>query len=218
MASVTKGKGRSLCVSPSLFPGPGTHRLTFAGTPYSMNGGSGRTETRIIPVRQRYEGSMGSRAIYIFAWCALAVLIPQGGRAQDVASAGVSAARTYRFTGVVTDPSREPIAGAELVVLTPASAGRSTATDDRGRFNLGEFTAGLLSFRVRRLGYEARTMDVQIGTGGQHTSVEIALTIVPAELANVFVTGAPGRLNEFFQRRQQRAAFGRFMDQEEIRK
>lgn len=161
---------------------------------------------------------MGSRAIYFFAWCALAVLIPQGGRAQDVASAGVSAARTYRFTGVVTDPSREPIAGAELVVLTPASAGRSTATDDRGRFNLGEFTTGLLSFRVRRLGYEARTMDVQIGTGGQHTSVEIALTIVPAELANVFVTGAPGRLNEFFQRRQQRAAFGRFLDQEEIRK
>ena len=48
--------------------------------------------------------------------------------------------------------------------------------------------------------------------------MEIVLTIIPAELANVFVVGAPGRLNEFFQRRQTRAAFGRFMDQEEIRK
>ena len=61
-------------------------------------------------------------------------------------------------------------------------------------------------------------MDVQVGAGNQNTSVEIALTIIPAELANVFVTGAPGRLNEFFERRQSRAAFGRFLDQEEIRK
>jgi len=161
---------------------------------------------------------MGSRAMHVLAWCVLVVSMPQSARAQDAGSAGVSSARTYRFTGVVTDPAREPIPDAEVRVLTPAGGGRSTATDDRGRFNLGEFTAGSLSVRVRRLGYEQRAVDVQIGTGGQHTSVEIVLTIIPAELANVFVTGAPGRLNEFFHRRQTRAAFGRFLDQEEIRR
>jgi len=150
--------------------------------------------------------------------CALAVLIPQFGRAQESGSPGTSAARTYSFTGIVTDPSREPIFNADLVVLTPGGAGRSTSTDSRGHFNLGEFTAGRLSFRVRRLGYEARVMDVQIGAGGQNTSIEIALTTIPAELAKVFVTGAPGRLNQFFERRQQRGAFGRFLDQEEIRR
>lgn len=162
---------------------------------------------------------MHSRAICFFGWCALAVVEPaQSALAQEGASTPAGRARTYRFTGVVTDPAREPIPDAELTVLTPGSAGRSTATDGRGRFNLGEFTAGTLSFRVRRLGYEARTVDVQIGAGDHDTSIEIALTIVPAELANVFVTGAPGRLNEFFHRRQTRAAFGRFLDQEEIRK
>jgi hypothetical protein len=161
---------------------------------------------------------MGSRAVYFFAWCALAGLVPQAGRAQDAGSASASAARMFHFTGVVTDPARVPIADAEVTVVIPPGTGRSTATDGRGRFNLGEFTAGALSVRVRRLGYEARTVDVQIGAGGQHTSIEIALTVIPAELANVLVTGAPGRLSEFFHRRQQRAAFGRFMDQEDIRR
>jgi hypothetical protein len=103
-------------------------------------------------------------------------------------------------------------------VIAPAGAARSTATDSRGRFNLGEFTAGTLSFRVRRLGYERRTVDVDVGSGGQNTSLEIVLTIIPAELDNVLVSGAPGRLNEFYQRREQRAAFGRFFDREQIRR
>lgn len=161
---------------------------------------------------------MNSRQTCLFVTCALAVLIPQSARAQNPGSPNTSAARTYTFTGIVTDPSREPIINAELVVLTPGSTGRSATTDSRGYFNLGEFTPGLLSFRVRRLGYEARVMDVQIGAGGKNTSIEIPLTIVPAELAKVFVSGAAGRLNGFFERREQRAAFARFLDQEEIRK
>ena len=146
------------------------------------------------------------------------MLLPQSGRAQASSSPVASAPRTYRLTGVVTDPSREPIIDAELVILTPAHSGRAATTDARGFFNFGEFPAGPLSLRVRRLGYEARVMDVQMGAGGENTSIEIALTIVPAELAKVFVSGAPGRLNEFFARRQTRAAFARFFDQDEIRK
>ena len=153
----------------------------------------------------------------MFSGLVLAVLVPKSGYAQAAPTAA-TAPRTYKFTGVVTDPSREPIIGAELVILTPAHGGRSALTDSRGFFDFGEFTPGLLSFRVRRLGYEPRTMDVQIGAGAQNTAIEIALTVIPAELAKVFVAGAPGRLNEFFERRQTRAAFGRFFDQEEIRK
>ena len=139
-------------------------------------------------------------------------------RAQTPASKPADASATYRFTGVVTDPAREPIVNAELVLLTPRHSGKSVETDSRGYFDFGQFTAGTLSFRVRRLGYEPRVMDVQIGAGNHDTSIEIALTIIPAELAKVFVSGAPGRLNEFFERRQTRGAFGRFFDQEEIRR
>jgi hypothetical protein len=163
-------------------------------------------------------GSVDSRHLCFFAGCTLVLLFPQAARAQAAGSPVASVPRTYRLTGVITDPSREPIYNAELVILTPALAGRATTTDSRGFFSFGELPAGPLSFRIRRLGYEPRVMDVQIGAGGQNTSIEIALTIIPAELANVFVSGAPGRLNEFFERRQTRGAFARFLDQEEIRK
>ena len=167
---------------------------------------------------KRCEGSVNSRQTCFIAVCALSVLIPRSGRTQDPGPPGPSAPRTYAFSGIVTDPAREPISNAELIVLTPGGPGRSTTTDSRGHFNLGEFSPGRLSFRIRRLGYEPRVMDVQIGSGGQNTSIEIALTIIPEELAKVFVTGAPGRLSEFFERRQTRGAFGRFLDQEQIRK
>lgn len=160
--------------------------------------------------------SVYTRQLCLFA--GLALLLPQAAPAQGATSTASTTARAYQVSGVVTDPSREPIINAEVVVLTPAHAGRATTTDSRGYFSLGQFPAGPLSFRVRRLGYEARVMDVNVGAGNQNTSVEMALTIIPAELANVFVTGAPGRLNEFFERRQTRGAFGRFLDQEEIRK
>ncbi|HEX5576740.1 MAG TPA: carboxypeptidase regulatory-like domain-containing protein, partial [Gemmatimonadaceae bacterium] len=148
----------------------------------------------------------------------MAAVAPGLTRAQDVATATPTAQRTYRLTGVVTDPAREPVQGAEVVVIAAQGATRSTATDARGRFNLGEFTPGTLALRVRRLGYEQRGVDVEVGAGGRDTSLEVVLTIIPAELENVLVSGAPGRLNEFFQRREQRAAFGRFLDREQIRK
>jgi hypothetical protein len=139
-------------------------------------------------------------------------------RAQDNPPTSAAAQPTYRLTGVVTDPAREPVQNAEVIVIIPQGPVRSAATDARGRFNLGEFTAGTLSLRIRRLGYEQRAMEVQVGAGGHDTSLEVVLTIIPEELENVLVSGAPGRLNEFFQRREQRAAFGRFLDREQIRK
>jgi hypothetical protein len=161
---------------------------------------------------------VNSRQLSFFSGLASAILLAHLGHAQNPASKPATASATYRFTGVVTDPAREPIVNAELVILTPRHAGKSAVTDSRGYFDFGEFTPGNLSFRVRRLGYEPRVMDVQIGAGNRSTSIEIALTIIPAELAKVFVSGAPGRLNEFFERRQTRGAFGRFFDQEEIRR
>jgi hypothetical protein len=72
---------------------------------------------------------------------------------------------------------------------------------------------------VRRIGYEARAIEVKVGAGGQPTSVEIVLLAVPAELVGVSVTANPqGRLREFYQRRQERATFGRFLDSEDIRR
>jgi hypothetical protein len=126
----------------------------------------------------------------------------------------------YRLRGVVTDGLREPIADAEVSIITDVtSGGNITSTDDRGRFDLGSYAAGVIAFRVRRLGYEQRELSVTMGVNGQPTSVDIVLLAIPAELEKVYVTTEPqGRLRGFYERRQHRAAFAKFMEENEIRR
>jgi hypothetical protein len=122
-------------------------------------------------------------------------------------------------TGVITDAAREPVPNAEVTAVDASLIARGAVTDSRGRFNLGRFPAGPLSVHVRRIGYETRDIKVTVGAGGQPTSVEIVLLAVPTELVGVSVTADPqGRLREFYQRRQERAAFARFLDSEDIRR
>jgi hypothetical protein len=150
--------------------------------------------------------------------CGFACAIPQTIVAQQAGSATSVAATTYQVTGVITDPAREPVPDAEVTVVD-STRGRRVMTDSRGRFDLGRFLAGPLSFRVRQLGYEERTIKVEVGAGGRPTSVEIVLLPVVVELDSVSVSASPqGRLREFYQRRQQRAGFAHFLDSEDIRR
>src|SRR5687767_9771573 len=150
---------------------------------------------------------------------ALVCAIPGLLGAQVAPSAAADPPATYQVTGVITDAAREPVPGAEVTAVDASESARGAVTDSRGRFNLGRFPAGPLSLHVRRIGYEARAVNVNVGVGGRPTSVEIVLLAVPAELAGVSVTAdAQGRLREFYQRRQERATFGRFLDSEDIRR
>jgi hypothetical protein len=120
----------------------------------------------------------------------------------------------------VRDARREPLSEVEVTASDTAGiAPRSTRTDARGRFDLGRFASGTLSLRARRLGYEQWTLQVEIGAAGQPTSLEIILLDKAAELEDVYVTASShGRLSGFYQRKQQRGTFGRFLEQEEIRR
>jgi len=163
---------------------------------------------------------MNQRSVCLVACCTFAVLLAQPSAGQSSAtSASNRSEPTYRLRGVVTDAAREPIADAQVTVIVDGDGAQGTVTDDRGRFDLGSFPAGPVSFRVRRLGYELREQSVTMGVNGQPTSVEIVLIAVPAELEKVYVTTEPqGRLRGFYERRQQRGSFAKFLEQEDIRK
>ena len=165
-------------------------------------------------------GYMHPRSVRVLACCALALIVSRtGGGQAAVASARNSSEPTYRLSGVVTDVQREPIGEAQIAIIDSGSAGGATATDARGRFDLGTFAAGPLSFSVRRLGYEQRTIQVLLGANAPATSVEIVLLAVPAELEEVYVTTEPqGRLRGFYERRLHRATFAKFMEQDEIKR
>jgi len=123
----------------------------------------------------------------------------------------------YRLSGVVIDSARAAIPEAEVTLFEVGAVRRHVVTDADGQFTLGAFPAGRLAVRVRRLGYEQRTVDVLVGGGGQPTFVAIILATVPAQLEAIPVnTAASGRLHEFYERKHQRQAFGRFLEQAEI--
>jgi hypothetical protein len=158
---------------------------------------------------------MNPRSVCIVVCCVLGVLVPGAASGQAAAPADSS----YRLKGVVTDAAREPVPDAEVVVIGRDATAVPTTTDGRGRFDLGSFGAGPLSFRVRRLGYEERTMNVQMGASRGPLSVEVVLTSVAGELADVYIrSNSNDRLQGFYQRRQQRGTFGRFLEAEDIRK
>ncbi len=162
---------------------------------------------------------MSNRTVLVVTRAALACAVPGLLSAQGAPPAAADPSATYHVTGVITDAAREPVPDAEVTAADGGVRARGAVTDSRGRFNLGRFPAGPLSLHVHRIGYEAHAIKVEVGVGGQPTSVEIVLLAVPAELAGVSVTAdASGRLREFYQRRQDRAAFARFLDSEDIRR
>jgi hypothetical protein len=152
--------------------------------------------------------------------CAAAATTSDSAGAQDTASSAASQRQTYRLSGLVTDARRGPLSEVEVTASDTAGiAPRSTRTDARGRFDLGRFASGTLSLRARRLGYEQWTLQVEIGAADRQTSLEIILLDKAAELEDVYVTASShGKLSGFYERKQQRGTFGRFLEQEEIRR
>src|SRR5687768_9445466 len=104
---------------------------------------------------------MSNRTVSVVIRSALVCAIPGLSSAQGAPSAAADPPATYQVTGVITDAAREPVPEAEVTTVYAGVGTRGAVTDSRGRFNLGRFPAGPLSLHVRRLGYEARDIDVK---------------------------------------------------------
>jgi len=139
--------------------------------------------------------------------------------AQDAATASSAKPTTYPLSGVILDTGRVPIPEAEVALIAGGAVRRHVLSGNDGRFALGDYPASLLVVQVRRVGYEQRKVDVELGASGQPSFVEIVLTALPVELEEVLVNASErGRLREFYARKQQRHSFARFLEYDEIRR
>jgi Carboxypeptidase regulatory-like domain/TonB-dependent Receptor Plug Domain len=122
--------------------------------------------------------------------------------------------------GVVKDSSGAPVPEADVAVIESGGAvRRQVATDAAGHFEFRDVPAGPIAIRVRRLGYQPSTVDVVVGATASTTSLEIIVTPAPAQLEEVRVNPNPvGRLREFYDHRQQRRSFARFLEVADIRR
>jgi hypothetical protein len=91
-----------------------------------------------------------------------------------------------------------------------------TAAD--GKFLLTGVSSGLVPLRVRRIGYAMQFFDVDTRIPSSR-KLDIVLTTVANELEEVVVSGSDiSKLRAFYERKQQRGSFAKFLDQDEIRK
>ena len=134
------------------------------------------------------------------------------------AQAPVQPTVPHELKGVVIDVSRAPIARAEITAVSGVNVVGHALTASDGSFNLGSVPVGSLSLTIRQLGYEPKTIELDIGTQ-QPAALDIILSATATQLKKVVINVADvGPLDEFNEHRRQSRGSAKFYDQEEIRK
>ncbi len=130
-----------------------------------------------------------------------------------------AAPTVFHVTGIVSDIRGNPVEKAEVTLDGGKSLHQTTMTGTDGRFNLGDFSAGGATIRVRRLGYQSLDMNISIGANARQGDLDLEVRELPQKLEEVLVkSDEDGRLREFSQHKNERNNFGRYFDRGEIRK
>ena len=134
------------------------------------------------------------------------------------AQAPVQPTVPHELKGVVVDVSRAPIVRAEITAASGVNVIGHALTASDGSFNLGSVPVGALSLKIRQLGYEPKTLEIDIGAQ-QPAPLDIILIASATQLNKVVINVTDvGPLDEFNEHRRQSRGSAKFYDQEEIRK
>ena len=121
------------------------------------------------------------------------------------------------ISGVIKDVAGLPVSDVEVGIIRGERLQQFVITAADGKFLLTGVARGVVPLRIRRLGYAMRHLDVDARIPSA-TTLEIVLKVVPSELDEVLIAANEGRLHEFYERKQQRGSFGRFLEQRDIRR
>jgi len=122
-----------------------------------------------------------------------------------------------QVSGIVRDAAGVPIPDVEVGIIRGERLQQFFTTSADGKFLLTGVVKGVVPLRIRRLGYAIQFLDVDTRTPASNT-VEIVLKTVANELDEVTVAAGEGRLRGFYDRKQQRASFGQFLEEDDIRR
>lgn len=121
------------------------------------------------------------------------------------------------IAGVVRDVAGVPVSDVEVGVIKGDRLQQFVITATDGKFLLTGMAPSVVPLRIRRLGYAMQFLDVdpRVPSSAQ---LDIVLKTVPGELEEVIIPGSETRLREFYEHKQQRASFGKFLEQQEIQR
>jgi len=158
---------------------------------------------------------MSFRCLVVVFFLFAAGSVPARSSAQAV---GGRPSAAFELRGVIVDVARLPIEGAEVAAVNHGNTLTQVLTAKDGTFTLAALPAGPVTLRLRRLGYEPKSIEVQIGLPAT-APLDIILTASATELKDVVIKVEDvGPLDEFNLHRKQNRGTAKFYDQEEIRK
>jgi hypothetical protein len=124
-------------------------------------------------------------------------------------------AARYEVVGIVVDEGKAPIPSAELALMRQGEPSRTVRSGTDGRFSFTNVRPGPIALTVRRLGYKATSVDVDMSPAGVAPPVEIALEEVASDIDMVVVEGSKGHLKEFYEHKATNN-FGKFFERKDI--
>ena len=119
--------------------------------------------------------------------------------------------------GIIRDTAGTPVADAEVAVVRGDRLQQFVITAADGKFLLTGMPAAVVPLRIRRVGYAMQQFNVDARLPASKT-LDIVMTTVPTLLDEVTIAGSQGRLREFYQRKEQRGGFAKFLEQSDIRR
>jgi hypothetical protein len=122
-----------------------------------------------------------------------------------------------RVDGIVVDAGNAPISSAEVVLKRNGQETQTAHSDSTGRFTFADVQTGRVALTVRRMGYTARTVDVDMTPAGVAAPVEVKLEEIPSDIAAVVVESSKEHLAEFYSRKATNN-FATFFEKRDIQK
>lgn len=126
------------------------------------------------------------------------------------------AAKLVTIAGVVSEGDT-PVSSAEVGLTLDGMKQVFVRSGSDGRFAFSDVPLGPGKIMVRRLGYKARTMTLDMVKVRAGEPLKIDLESTASEMDTVTVEAMKGRMEEFYNHKNN-SSFGYFIDQPEIKK
>ena len=159
---------------------------------------------------------MLNRTTVLLVACAAATATAAVGAAGQQAPRTVVAA-SYSVHGTIVDTDGNPVGDAEVALLEGATASLYVRSDSGGHFRFDGLATPSVSVRVRRLGFEPRTVAAHITRPDRSASMFITLEATAAKLNAVNIdddtTRTPNAMLAAFYERARTNSFGHYIDE-----
>jgi hypothetical protein len=146
-------------------------------------------------------------SVLLLATCAMLPITGAEGQAPQ-------ATQLYTLDGTVRH-GNDPVESAELALSRGNQAARLFRTGADGKFSFPDLTPGPVVLKVRRLGYKAEMMNVNVGSQTAARPLDVQLGEIVSTVEEVIVEGSKGHLQEFYDHKANNN-FAKFFERKDI--